>query len=48
MSKKIVLACSICNVRNYSTTKSVDNNTRLEMKKFCKHCNKQTVHKETK
>ncbi|KAA9219575.1 MULTISPECIES: 50S ribosomal protein L33 [Aerococcus] len=48
-SNKIILACSECGSRNY-TIKS--NNTarteRLEVKKYCRFCNKHTLHKETK
>ena len=36
-------------VSRYSTTKNRRNTTaRLELKKFCPHCNKHTVHKEIK
>ncbi|WP_024543815.1 50S ribosomal protein L33 [Metamycoplasma salivarium] len=45
-TKKISLACSECKHKNYSVNKS--NNARLEIKKFCKYCNKQTLHKEEK
>ncbi|ACF07042.1 50S ribosomal protein L33 [Metamycoplasma arthritidis] len=45
-TKKITLACQVCLAKNYSTNKSVTN--RLEIKKFCKHCNMQTLHKEEK
>ncbi|MCP8971096.1 50S ribosomal protein L33 [Ectobacillus ponti] len=48
MTKKVVLACSECNSRNYSTTKSTSNHERLETKKFCKVCNEHTMHRETK
>ncbi|WP_416829423.1 50S ribosomal protein L33 [Ectobacillus polymachus] len=48
MRKKIMLACSQCNSRNYSTMKNTSSTERLEMKKFCKVCNAQTIHKETK
>ncbi|MCF3943856.1 50S ribosomal protein L33 [Oceanobacillus alkalisoli] len=49
MSRKITLACAICSSRNYSTNKNVSTtSTRLEMKKFCKHCGKHTLHQETK
>ena len=38
-----------CKRRNYITSKNKRNNTeRLEIVKFCKYCNKRTVHKETK
>ncbi|MFV0425298.1 MAG: 50S ribosomal protein L33 [Bacilli bacterium] len=49
MRKKIILVCSECLSRNYSTFKnSASNNERLEVKKYCSRCNKHTVHKETK
>ncbi len=49
MRKKIILICSECLNRNYSTTKKVESSTeRLELKKFCPRCNKVTIHKESK
>lgn len=45
----ISLACTDCKRRNYSTTKNKKTTTaRLELKKFCPHDGKHTVHKETK
>lgn len=47
--KKASLACADCGSRNYSI--SVSSNpkpTRLEVKKFCKHCKGYTIHKETR
>ncbi len=45
----ITLQCSECKRRNYSTTKNKKTQTeKLELKKFCRFCNKHTVHKETK
>jgi large subunit ribosomal protein L33 len=53
----IVLVCTECKARNYKTTKraesgppSPDGDTTppVELKKFCKQCQKHTVHKETK
>ena len=36
-------------ISRYATTKNRRNNpTRLELKKFCTHCNLHTLHKETK
>ncbi len=36
-------------VSRYTTTKNRRNTTsRLEIKKFCPHCNTHTIHKETK
>lgn len=48
MRKKIILICEECLQRNYQTTKNINVKTRLELMKFCKRCNKQTLHKETK
>ncbi|MCF6411871.1 50S ribosomal protein L33 [Pseudalkalibacillus salsuginis] len=49
MRTKVILACEQCKQRNYSTkkNKSADQG-RIEMKKFCKHCQTHTVHRETK
>lgn len=45
----ITLACEKCKNRNYNTSKNKKNNPdRLELKKYCKFCREQTVHKETK
>ncbi|WP_110252061.1 50S ribosomal protein L33 [Streptohalobacillus salinus] len=48
MKKKIVLACTECLSRNYHSDKNTANAVRLELKKFCKRCNKHTLHRETK
>lgn len=49
MREKIVLICSQCLARNYTTTKlKGDPKGRLELKKFCPHCNAKTLHKESK
>ena len=48
MRKKIILICEVCLSRNYTTYKNTDNKTRLEMKKYCKRCDKHTLHKESK
>ena len=42
----VSLACSECKTRNYKTTKSPGQ--LLELKKYCKHCKKHTLHRETK
>ena len=54
----ITLECTECRtnsdkrtqgVSRYTTTKNRRNTTgRLELKKFCRHCNKHTAHKEIK
>ncbi|MRX72561.1 50S ribosomal protein L33 [Bacillus lacus] len=49
MRKKVILACSVCGSRNYSTMKNVSSSLeRLEIKKYCKKCSSQEVHRETK
>ncbi len=45
----IILACTECKNRNYTTDKNKKNNPdRLEVKKYCPHCKAHTLHKETK
>jgi len=44
----VSLVCSDCQGRNYKTTRRPDTKGQLELKKFCPHCKKHTVHKETK
>lgn len=45
----IILECTACKRRNYTTFKNKRNNTeRLEIAKYCKFCKKHTKHKETK
>ncbi|MDM5196881.1 50S ribosomal protein L33 [Fictibacillus enclensis] len=49
MRKKVILACDQCSSRNYTTMKNqAANPERIEVKKFCSHCNAHTTHKETK
>jgi len=49
MRVKITLACSECKQRNYETKKNKKNDPdRLEMNKYCRFCNKHTLHRETK
>ncbi len=49
MRAKIIMACVDCKQRNYHTKKNKKNDPdRIEMKKYCRFCNKHTVHKETK
>lgn len=46
---KIILACSVCMSRNYTTHRSKNkSNGRLELRKYCPKCGKVTLHKETK
>ncbi|KUO58221.1 MAG: 50S ribosomal protein L33 [Gracilibacter sp. BRH_c7a] len=45
----ITLACTECKNRNYQSNKNKKNDPdRIEIKKYCKFCKAQTVHKETK
>ena len=47
--KKASLACTVCGSRNYSIKlSSTPKPTRLEVNKYCKHCSKYTLHKETR
>ncbi|QED24143.1 50S ribosomal protein L33 [Spiroplasma citri] len=49
MREKIILVCSECLNRNYTTFKNkMAQKERLEINKFCKTCNKHTKHKETR
>lgn len=45
---KVILACEVCLSRNYTTHRSKNNSKRLELKKYCPHCGRMTLHKETK
>ena len=47
-SKRVILTCTVCLSRNYSTNKSSNSTKRIEIMKFCPRCNKHTLHKETK
>ncbi|PIR90358.1 50S ribosomal protein L33 [bacterium (Candidatus Gribaldobacteria) CG_4_10_14_0_2_um_filter_33_15] len=52
MAKKkkpfIKLQCSVCKEINYYTGKTKNTEGKLELKKYCKHCRKHTIHKEGK
>ncbi len=48
MRKKVILVCEVCLSRNYTALKHKERQERLSMKKYCKRCDKHTVHKETK
>ena len=47
MRTAITMACTECKNRNYRTNKK-NNPDRLELKKYCPFCKKETLHKETK
>jgi large subunit ribosomal protein L33 len=45
----VLLACDECKRRNYSTTKNKRRTTgKLEFRKYCRFCQRHTLHKETK
>ncbi len=49
MRVKITLACTECKNRNYNSDKNKKNDPdRMELNKYCPHCKKHTLHKETK
>jgi len=46
---KVTLECMECKQRNYDTMKNKKNDPeRIELRKYCKFCRRETVHKETK
>lgn len=47
--ESIALQCSECKTISYLTSKNkVNTESKLELKKYCKKCNKRTIHKERK
>ncbi len=45
----ILLQCTECKDKNYSTMKNKKNTTeKLNLNKYCRNCRKHTAHKETK
>jgi large subunit ribosomal protein L33 len=45
----VSLGCTECKRKNYSTTKNKKTTPdKLEFRKYCPHCRRHTVHKETK
>ncbi len=49
MRVTITLACTECKQRNYTSIKNKKNHPdRMEFKKFCRHCNTHTLHRETR
>ncbi|MBN1884923.1 MAG: 50S ribosomal protein L33 [Candidatus Krumholzibacteriota bacterium] len=49
MRELVILACTDCKNRNYTTTKNKRKHPdRLEHRKYCRTCGKHTVHKETR
>lgn len=46
---KIGLVCEVCKSVNYITEKNkINDQEPLKLKKYCKKCNKRTIHQETK
>lgn len=45
---EISLACTVCESRNYRTTRKREQVGQITLNKFCPKCNRHTVHKETK
>jgi len=49
MRVQFTLKCTECGNENYILTKNKKTHPeRQEVKKFCKNCNKQTIHREKK
>ena len=48
MREKVLLICEECLSRNYTTTIKKEGAQNLQIKKFCKRCNKMTLHKISK
>jgi len=46
---KLVLQCSVCKMKNYTTTKNKRTMPKkMQINKHCPTCNAHTLHKETK
>lgn len=49
MRDRIILACAECKRRNYTGDKNKKlHPDRVEFRKYCSHCRKHTLHKETR
>ncbi|MBQ2349507.1 MAG: 50S ribosomal protein L33 [Mycoplasma sp.] len=48
MKIDVPLLCSECNSRNYHIKKEKSNSKRIELRKYCPHCKKVTIHKESR
>jgi len=48
MREVILLGCSECKRKNYTTTRSKKKTVKLELRKYCRFCKKYTLHKEVK
>ena len=49
MRVTVVMACTECKQRNYTTDKNKKTNPdRMDLKKYCKFCRTSTVHRENR
>ncbi|MBC8414292.1 MAG: 50S ribosomal protein L33 [Nitrospira sp.] len=49
MQDIVLLQCTECKNKNYSTSKNKKNTPgKLALSKYCRHCRKHVEHKETK
>ena len=48
MREYVTLECTVCGARNYRTPVDPRAQKKLQMKKFCKHDRKHTLHRERK
>lgn len=48
MRENISLECKECGNRNYRTSREMRRGNKLELKKYCRHDRKHTVHVEKK
>ena len=48
MREIVILECTECKERNYTTTLDTRGGKKIEQKKFCPKCNKRVVHKSRK
>ena len=44
----VVLGCTGCKNKNYTLQRGKKKDFKIEVKKFCQACGKQTLHKEVK
>jgi len=49
MQEVITLFCSVCKRRNYTGSRNTrKKKDKVELRKYCRWCNKHTIHRETK
>ncbi len=48
MREYLSLRCSECKNYNYRTSLETTGGAKLELKKFCRHCRKHTLHRSSK